>query len=177
MDSAHKALGWWEIKNKVPSCAFCFKPPSNWWEQGRMPSPAHVISALICPKKRAEMTLASYYVGRLSHELSLVSGKGSLDQHEKDILYSRLAIPLISEAAASQNISGNLCLDLPIFAFTMFRKSWTQNYWCKINRSEPNLSKQECFCLLHNQNEQYLKFFFKKMLSFWSFLACYLSNS
>lgn len=40
------------------------------------------------------------------HELSLVFGKVSLDQYEKDILYSKLAIPLISETAASQKISG-----------------------------------------------------------------------
>lgn len=165
MDSAHKALGWWEVKNKVASCAFCCKPPPNSRGQGRKPPPAHVIFALICPKKWAEITLASYCVGSLSHELSLVSGKVSLDQYEKDILYSRLAIPLISEADASpKKISGNLCLDLPIFAFTMFRKSWTQNYWCKINRSESNFSKQECFCLLHNQKEQYLNFFFPKIV-------------
>lgn len=85
--------------------------------------PACVIFAFICPKKRVEITLPSYYVGSLSHELSLVFGKLILDQYEKDILYSRLAIPLISEAVASQKISRNLGLDLPTFAFTMFMKA------------------------------------------------------
>lgn len=44
------------------------------------------------------MALASECVQSLSHELSLDFGKVSLDQYEKGILYSRLAIPLISEA-------------------------------------------------------------------------------
>lgn len=65
------------------------------------------------------MALASYCVQSLSHELSLDFGKVSLDQYEKGILYSRLAIPLISEADSSQKYQGGFCLDLFIFAFTM----------------------------------------------------------
>lgn len=65
-----------------------------------------MIFALICPKKTVKATSGSCCVGSLTHELSLVFGKVSLDQYEKDILYSKLAIPLISETAASQKISG-----------------------------------------------------------------------
>lgn len=91
--------------------------------QGKKLPPDHVLFTLICPNSKVKITSTPYYVGRtLSHELSQVFEKVSLDQYEKDILCGRLARPLISNAVPSQKISGVFLLDLPIFAFTMSRK-------------------------------------------------------
>jgi len=92
------------------------KPPSDPKARGRRLPAAHVLFTLICPKKKVEMTSTPQYAGRsLSHDLSLVFRKDSLDQQEQDISCDGLARPLISEAVSSQEISG--CLRFANFCF------------------------------------------------------------